>query len=255
MVDKQFFDKNILYEKMDDIRIKIALLSYMDMEGKLLNEENKALQNDKLYSLDEITRKRYQRNISRLYNASVIKNALHKGLKAINKTAAILLFLIVLLSVPMFSVDAIRNRVFNFIIDMHEEYTSIRLDLNDDDTSNSIVINWDDAYAPTLIPEGYKLVSITNNELLKALQYSDTNNSLLIFQQLNGGGIVNIDTENADSISKVMIHGSEGILVEKGDLITISWSYADYIFLIDFFKSNLSNEEVQKIAESVNRIK
>ena len=255
MVDKQYFDMNILNQKMDDIRIKIALLSYMDMEGKLLNEENKALQNDNLYSLDEITRKRNQKKISRFYNVSKIKNTVHKSLKAFNKTAAILLFLIILFSIPMFSVDAIRTKVFNLIIDMQEEYTSIHLDSNDDATSNSIIINGDDAYAPTIIPEGYQLNSITNNDLLKALQYSDTNDSLIIFQQFSGGGIVNIDTENADSISKVMIHGSEGILVEKGDLITISWNYADYIFLIDFFKSNLSHEEVQNIAESVNQIK
>ncbi|NLO08382.1 MAG: DUF4367 domain-containing protein [Clostridiales bacterium] len=255
MVNKHFFDKDILHEKMDDIRIKIAILSYMDMEGKLLNEENEAIQNDYLYSLDEITRKRNQRNISRLYNASKIKNTLHKTFKAFNKTAAILLLVIILFSVPMFSVDAIRNKVFNFIIDMQEDYTSIRLDSNDDATSNSIIINWDDAYAPTIIPEGYELSSITNNDLLKALQYIDTNNSLIIFQQFSGGGVVNIDTENAESISKVMIHGSEGILVEKEDLITISWSYGDYIFLIDFFKSNLSHDEAQIIAESVNQIK
>ncbi|TAH75097.1 MAG: DUF4367 domain-containing protein [Anaerolineaceae bacterium] len=253
MVDKQFFDKDTLYEKMEDIRIKIALLSYMDMEGKLLNDENNALQNDSLFNRDEITKKQYQKKISRLYNASKIKIAFHKSLKAFNKTAAILLFVIILFSVPMLSVNAIRSKMFNFIIDMQGEYTSIRLDSNAA-ASNSIIINWEDAYAPTLIPECYALSSITNNDLLKALQYSCTNDSLIIFQQISGGGIVNIDTENADIISKAIIHGCEGILVEKGDLITISWSYADYIFLIDFFKSNLSHEEAQNIAESVNQI-
>lgn len=253
MTDKLNLDKATLIDKMDDIKIKLALLDYMDMEGKLLIEENKALQYDELFSLDEKTKKKIQKSINKYYIKNRIKKVTNIKPKNIYKVAAILIFSFIIISVSVFNVKAIKNKLFNFILDMRDEYTSIQLVPTEDTGSSNITINWKNAYVPTRIPEGYRLSSVTSNDLLKVLKYNDSNDSLIILQQFSGEGTINVDMENADSILKVFVQDSEGILVEKGYVITISWNYADYIFLMDFVKSGLSREEVLDIAESVSQ--
>ena len=247
-------DESFLVERMGDIKIKLALLEYMDMEGKILAEENKALKSNGIFLLEENKKKILMKKINKYYNRINIKNILNKKMNIIYKAASVLLLAVIITSVTVFNVDALRIKLYNFILDMRDEYSNIKIEPADEAGTSIIKINWENAYAPALIPEGFKLSSVSNNELLKSLQYSDSDNNLIILQQYSSEGTINVDTENADTVLRVFVKGREGILVEKGNDITISWNYEDYIFIMNFINTGLSKEEAMKIAESVTKI-
>lgn len=108
---------------------------------------------------------------------------------------------------------------------------------------------------PQFIPEGYTISNLTEGKDVKTIQYSNTENSMIMFQQYGEESGINIDTEDADVISNVTVQETEGMLVVKGDVVTVAWSNDYYIFLLYVYQGDLSNEEVLKIAESVIFIK
>ena len=89
---------------------------------------------------------------------------------------------------------------------------------------------------------------------MKALQYSNSNGGIIIFQQWPESSLINIDTENAEEISKVIIQEADGMIVKKGNLFTITWINNSYIFILDIYQGNMTREEVFTIAESVRKI-
>lgn len=253
MSDNLSLNKDKLIDKMDDLKIKIALLSYMDFEGKKYIKENIILQGDEIFRLNESAKKHIRKKINLIFYKKRLQIIMQLSRKVLSKAAVIILFIITFLFIPTDKIKALKIKLFNFIIDMHDEYTSISLNQNVEANQNNIVINWNNTYAPAIIPDGFELSNITNNELIKVLQYSNPDNSMIIFQQHEETGIVNLDTENADKISKIFISGHEGIMVVKKNVVTISWNYDDYIFIIDFVNCSLSNDEIIKIAESVKK--
>lgn len=254
MSNKSNYDASSIINQMDDIRIKLALLDYMELEGEKLIEENKVLQENKIFSLDEKAKKQKLNNIIKSYNIYKLKKVINNHSKRLYKVAAILFFLISIISVSVLNAEAIKIKLFNFIFDIHDKYTSIKLEPADDMETGYITLNLEDVYIPTRIPEGFKLSGLTNNDQQKVLQYSNSNKSIIILQQFSSDCSLNIDTENADHIINVLINDSEGLLVEKENIITITWNYANRLFLMEFINCELSQEEALDIAESVRLV-
>mgnify|MGYP000983705358 FL=1 len=245
------FDQEKLLEDMDELRIRMALNSYMKEEGKALIEENKLLQEDPSFQPAEEARKNFHKRLNRYYYKKRAKSFLHASRRIIGKAAAVLFFLLAALSVPVFSIKAVRTGVFNLILDVRDEYTGITME-SDKDTDHSAPLkqSQDDIYAPVRIPEGYRLTeSIGKN--IKIYQYANEEGGMITYEQGGQGSAIQIDTEDADSISTVIIQGTAGMLVEKGDVITATWSDSKYIFVITASNGNLSRETILDIAESV----
>ncbi len=248
------FNTESIMEDLDDLKIKLALLNYMDLEGKSLLEENKVLQKDDFFSLRKDTKQRFQKSINRHYYKKHAEAFLRIGRRIISKAAVVLFFIFVSLSIPVFSVEAIRTRVLNLILDVNDKYTSVKLNQEDDNLeSTDLNIPWTEAYAPTRIPEGYEVSSMSDKSV-KSIQFNNAEGSMILFQQWVYGSTINIDTENADNTSKVTIQGNEGMLAEKGEVVTITWSNDAYIFVITIYRGGFSQEEMLDIAESVGLV-
>lgn len=246
-----------LLEELTELKIRLAMAGYAEMEGGRLAAENEILEKDIFYQPDDKVRSKFRKELNRHYRKQQAGIVFGTCRKVLNKAAVIAFLLTAALSASVFTVEAVRIRVLNFILDTQEEYTQIRFGDNGGGNiiGDNLYINWEDAYAPKDIPEGYSLSSLTNDKNVKAVGYSDANDNRIIFQQWTTQSVVNVDTEDADGIEKVTVQGFEGLLVTKDDLITVSWSNNTHIFLLDVYGSNLSDREVLKIAESVVRLK
>lgn len=168
------------------------------------------------------------------------------------KIAAI--FFVVILSSAIFvvSVESLRIKVLNYIIEVQEEYTSIRIkDIpidNIETTYPGVPTEWENVYIPTYIPEGFKIEKAESLAVIKMIQYSNDDGQLIIFNQSTNEKMdLRVDTENAKS-EKININGFEGLIVEKNGLITIAWYNNDFSF---YLKSQIDKNELVKMAESI----
>jgi len=176
------------------------------------------------------------------------KTKLIKNIKKQSKRAAIILLIIIAgISTLIFTVEAIRVRVFNYFIERNERYTEIRVEENEIETPE---LDWENYYQPTYMTEGYYFESEEDGGLIKILNYSDGKNQIIITQTNNSAGI-QIDTEDATT-ENIKINGNEGFLTIKEDRSIIFWHNEEKSFTIT---GNIKKEEIIKIAESIEKNK
>ncbi|ADY54475.1 hypothetical protein Sgly_0104 [Syntrophobotulus glycolicus DSM 8271] len=252
--DNEPLNRDKLTDEYEEALIKLAMASYAEHEGKILMQQNEELKNDPVYQPTTEAKRKFKKILNRQYYKQKTKNCFQASYRYLNKAAIIFLFIIILLSISVVTIEAVRIKVLNLFINMQEKYTEIRLEDRGGENiaGNNIYINWDNAYAPTDIPLGYSISNLLNNKSFKTIEYTNDNNGIIIFQQFDDDVISNVDTENADSIEKIKIQGHEGLFVNKDGKQTITWGNDTYIFSIT---TNLQKEDIIKIAESVNLIK
>lgn len=112
------------------------------------------------------------------------------------------------------------------------------------------VFNWEGAYAPTYIPVGFKLKS---TDFFTGIYYVDycKGKEYFSIDQIEKGGILSLDTENADYVKDIVINGNSGIFVLKNDECSVVWNENDIIFWV---KGNIEPEEILKISEGLKPI-
>jgi hypothetical protein len=170
-------------------------------------------------------------------------------IKKQSKRAAIILLIIIAgISTLIFTVEAIRVRVFNFFIERNERYTEIRVE--EETNIKTPELDWENYYQPTYMTEGYYFESEEDGGLIKILNYSDGKNQIIITQTNNSAGI-QIDTEDAKT-EKININGNEGFLTIKEGRSMIFWHNEEKSFTIT---GNIKKEEIIKIAESIEKNK
>lgn len=169
-----------------------------------------------------------------------------KNIKNVSSRAAIfILILLMSLSVMTISVEAFRVRVFNFIVETNEKYTSMKVDEKVDYDENSI-LTWDGYYSLLYIPEGFE---VDNKDIFNGMRIVQCSSKLnyITFAQAPNGTDFHLDTEGCN-ISKIMIDDDKGILAVKEEKNILFWNNDDSSFYII---SDLNIEEIIKIAKKV----
>jgi len=172
-----------------------------------------------------------------------------KNIKKQSKKAAIILLIIIAgISTLIFTVEAIRVRVFNYFIERNERYTEIRVEEENDIKTPEL--DWENYYQPTYMTEGYYLESSKDIGSIKVLKYTNGENQIT-FTQANNGTDFQLDTEDAVT-ENIKINGNEGLLIIKEDRSMIFWHNEEKSFTIT---GNIKKEEIVKIAERIEKTK
>jgi len=172
-----------------------------------------------------------------------------KNIKKQSKKAAIILLIIIAgISTLIFTVEAIRVRVFNFFIERNERYTEIRVE--EENNIDTPELDWENYYQPTYMTEGYFFESAEGIGSIKVLKYTNGENEIT-FTQANNGTDFQLDTEDAVT-EKININGNEGFLIIKEDRSMIFWHNEERSFTIT---GKIKKEEIIKIAESIEKNK
>lgn len=113
---------------------------------------------------------------------------------------------------------------------------------------------------------GYKIPNLPNQFVLESEAFSrksswveyvdedDSNIRINFSVTLGNGTVLNIDSEDADDVQKIEIHGFEGLLIEKEGRIDIVWGDTDHNLLVSVFSNGIDRETVISYAESVTYI-
>ncbi len=239
------YDMDHIRETYGDSILKLAMNIVADKEGEMFLEENKELANISTYDPSEEEIKRIKKTIKRSRLIKSSKNTFH-----FKRAAAIALVIIGVFSVATISVRAWRIQILNFLISIEPTYTSIRLQENEDQDGQELIVNWTNAYVPTYIPDEFEVESVLCSDTFNRIKFIHTNNdeSFFILTDYKSSNSIGLDTENASFVKTIKINDNDGTLIEKDSLVTVGWVLNDHLMVL---QGKISTDTALEIAENV----
>ena len=253
-INENAFSKEKRLEEYEDSFWRLAMMGYAETEGAGFIIENEELKKDPSYQPSLSGINNFKKMLRVTYWKKVTNIIIKGACSALNKVAIIAFICTILFFVTVASVEAFRVQVLNFLISIEEEYTSIKLD---GENNNSIIgdnlyMTWQNSYVPTYIPEGYQIAGMHYTSNYKTINYINNENKRIAFAEYDASMEGNVDTENASQIKDITINGDKGLLIVKDSQVTIAWSTSTRIIVLS---TQLDIENSVKIAESVIFIK
>lgn len=236
-------------EKYEDLLFTKVMALYAEKESELILAEMEAENAENLPKPDPAA-------IDRLYSKRERKenlSTLWRFSKKIITFAAMVVFVafVSLSSVVVASAEAreaVAEAIYHLVLEEHEEYTRVSIGESTGFVDPEIY-DWEGAFAPTYIPEGYVLSNFSGTSSQHSVDYVNNENFIAFIQANNS--ISQVDTEDADIVEEIIIGDSNGIFVTKGELTRIVWNIgATYLEVI----GTAAPEEIIKIAESIKPI-
>ncbi|MDQ7095889.1 DUF4367 domain-containing protein [Desulfosporosinus sp. PR] len=179
------------------------------------------------------------------------KKISRKTVRLLPKAAIFLLVLLGSFAVVVASVQALRVKALNMILNIQNQYTSIQTkDKNNGLTKQNneqIPQDWN-GYVPNYIPPGFKVVKTEERDMLEAIYYTNKQGKTLRFTQYRSSDTdLRVDTEGA-TVQNISMHNNDALLAEKQGLVSIVWKEKFLFSLI----GEADKAEMIKMAESVS---
>lgn len=268
-----------LYEEYEDSLFKLIMHDAAEKEGKLFLEEKEKLKNNLESLPSRETLKRFNQQLDAHFKKSKAYAKRQSMLKALNRIAVAMLAVIVMFFTAVGTVQAVRVRVLNFLIDIQPQYTSFQLkDSGGGSEGGNLVVNWTNTYVPTYIPDGYKVSNITSSESYKRIIFENQQDkeALIVYTESSGtsspgvntedasrpqntsagerrrASSPGVDTEDAYEFETVSINGHKGTLMVKDSMVKIVWQIDSRILMV---QTRTGKDTAMKIAEGVIYVK
>lgn len=252
MKGESFGSRKQLLAEYEESLFRLVMHDVAEEEGRKFIAENDELKREHKEELSSQAlarfEKLYKKNARRRKELPAIRTP-----RLFNRVAIILIVFIAVCLTSMVTVEAIRTRVLNFLIDVEKQYTSIHLGQKPKPTGGiPLDESWSGCYIPTYIPDGYLLTQETNSPTMKQLRFENNDGDSINYSQFDSSVDVNLDTENATLVEDIKVNDQEGFLVIKGNRTSIAWADKERLFTIT---TSLDRAEALLIAESVKILK
>lgn len=241
-------NKSEYQNAIDELVLKAAISSLLEIEGNKLIEENNRLKNDPRFQLSPEIDKKIKQAIRRSESRYKFKKFRKVAGGIVSKVAVVFLAIFVGLTSTMAVSADFRKIIYNLILSYDERYTQVERSTEYKEFVDSDVYTWEHIFAPTMLPHGYKLTSVDDNGTIFAVLYENAENLYIEFTQHSSNGKFRADTENAQKILTTFVGDSEALVVEKDGVIIITWQVGDFLLYII---SNDQTDTVLNFAESI----
>lgn len=167
--------------------------------------------------------------------------------KILSRTTISLAAVIILFSVTVFSVPALRVRLLGFSYTPSLSGNEYIINQN----GGTITIQVTGFYLPAYIPDGYVYESLSDGQLQKSIRFQKDGGMLEFSQQMiETTGMKDIETAE---VKQVPINDGLGTFTYKEEQIELMWGVEDYLFTITADKTEtLTEKELITMAESVS---
>lgn len=225
-----------LMEEYENSVMSLAVSEMLEKLGRELEEEYKNMEDippnpeasEKFYkALDKEYRKGQIRSFG--------KKAARFGRYAITVCAAV----IVVFSISVVSVDALRIKFLDWLTNIHSSHTAYNDFLND----NAL---------PEFIPDGYVLQYYENEETMTTETYVNEMDNYITILIANNTSIFNVDNEASYS-ETIEINGYAGIYVAKGNGKSLIWTTETNFISITTNDTSLTKDIIIAIAQSLKK--
>ena len=250
MFEVSGLSKKDIQEEYEDLVFRKVMAIYVENESKQILAEIKAEKENNNVPVDTRAIEKLYDKKERRKNLSI----LWKYSKKVVSFAAMIVFVaIVSLSSAVVAFADVREAVvdalYHLIYEENERYTRVELG----ETTGFIdgeSFDWEGAYAPTYVPEGFDLKEISKNKSQKIAKYFSDNAYISFSQAFNV--VKQIDTENAERNEEIQIGDSIGLLVVNDEITYVLWNIGDTVFHI---YGTCETDEIIKMAKSIKIIK
>jgi hypothetical protein len=223
-------------EAYDELMIKIALSSYAEIDGRKSLDENKRLKSSPQFTVTPEVESKIRRTVNKTFTHQSVSRAARGFYKATSKVAVVFLVFAILFSTTVFASSELRSAIYKLVFTHEKEYTLIEIDSATAlEFVDSEVYDWDHAFAPTIMPQGYAVSDMIEAGVIHVVIYENDNGGTIIFHQDDGTavGSANIDTEDAQLVQTIFINDSEGLLVSKDGYNQVAWRIGNSILTIE----------------------
>ena len=243
---KGLIGKENLIEQYEDSLFAILMDEFAAQNGQLLIQENNRIKNDTEFEFPDGFTLRIEKALSDNFTKRKREENIKRAKSLLSKVAIIFVACGIVFTTLFSTVSAFREKVYKFIAVEEKSNTDIFVN-EDDNVSINIPSN---AYLPTWLPDGYVLKSY-NNKDDEISAFFNNNSNVISYYEYKNKPVLGIDTENADIVESVTVNDFDGILVIKGNVMSVTWSDNSRDKLIRIKTTDLDKETVLKIAESV----
>jgi len=173
------------------------------------------------------------------------KTAIKKSLKISSRIAIIVLCISILSGgIAVVSVDALRIKVFNMVIEIFHTYSKMNSNKNEGYrfSNDDITLEY--------VPNGFEIETNTKFDDRISLRFSENdrffNVSVIIYEE---DGDNNINTQETEII-EIDINGYDGSFISNNGINILTWHDDDYTYK---FSGNMERNELKKIAENARK--
>ncbi len=164
-------------------------------------------------------------------------------------SAAVVLLVSVAFTALIAGADALHGNLFQFISQDSDAYMKVIPVATSEpgtDTEKNLPADWDGAYYPDYLPEGYAFVEADTEGKAKSIVFQNEGEDvLLLTQEPAGDAEILVDKEDAKT-GETSIQGNPAFWISKGDETTLMWNQYGSLFML---YGPIDLDEITKVAE------
>ena len=228
-----------LINDYDNALMNLAVSDMLEQYGKELEEKYKDVED--VPPSPEAAEK-FEKELNKAYRNGQLRSFRKKAVKFGKYAVTVCAAFIVVFAVSVVSVDALRLRFLEWLFNIHGSHSSLNINKSDS-------THYDIVHADYMI-DGYRLINYNNDGELIEICYSNNINKINIRIYLKDSTF-NADNENTLS-EEVYINGNKGQYQKKELITSIYWYKDEQTYWISTNDTNISKDEIIKIAQSIN---
>ena len=237
-----------LNEDYEDLIFRKVMAIHCEEESKEILEEIERNKTENISGHKEVNKIFNQ--LDRRDNIKTLSNIAKKGF--LFAASFVFVVIISVSSVVVASADvreAVTDILYHLVFEENERYTKIS-PAKTSDFIDPELYDWEGAYAPTYMPEGFEFSKRDDCRDYHSIEYSK-GDKLIYITQFNDR-TYNVDTEKALKIRYTKINNSDAVVVIKENQNIVCWSSSQTMLWI---VGNISIDEMICIAENMTTIK
>ena len=243
-----------LIDNYEDALFAVLMDKVAEEEGAKLREENQRLQNDPAAEVPEHVDAVARQTIRKAFAGQNRRSALHVARRVLNTVALLVLICSAVFATAYAAFPEVRVKTLNLLIQSSD--VASRLSLMEEGNTSGHEDGEGIMLCGYSLPEIHTFSVVSRNEDMHGgwIRYKNDDRNSTIRISIVTNGTEYIDTENADNIEELSIHGHSGMIVEKGNNIVITWTEEDQRTHITLSCNNLNASFAIQAAEQIVRV-
>ena len=169
--------------------------------------------------------------------------------RVLSRVAIVCLVVLSLSFTAMMSVSAIRQAIWETIVEWYNSYFEVTVDDGDDTTENQTITEIKEIHKPTVLPEGVEEEFVVDNKRWVMIDYYEGNEWIASFNQkvLDETNFVHINSEEVKVFNERLNEFDITVIEYLSGDILMFWSDNVYFFTLEGYDLETLNELISTI--------